>query len=205
VIDKFISVHIHKTAGSSFFEIIRNNCHKKFIMDDHDVFWYLFTDASQYEEYDIIHGHFTVEKYMYLNRPQVTIMREPVERVISEYFWIKKMIKGNFQEMSIAPHFEEEEGFKNIYNYAEYRPNVQYNYMKDTSNFDWIGIKEYFNKSMHDFFRWFGADVPDNISKVYRRKNNQKDLIINKPREYIKRFNLLDYELYTDVLNRYEN
>ena len=126
MIDKFISIHIPKTAGSSFWEIIRNNCHKDAVMDGHNVFWYLFTDTLQYEKYAIIHGHFTVEKYSYLNRPQITIMREPIERVISEYFWLKETVKvRNNRRLSIAPYFDVTKGFRNVCDYAEYRPNVQ--------------------------------------------------------------------------------
>ncbi len=208
MIDKFIFVHIYKTAGTSFWQILRDHCRKRVTADFHDVLWYLFTDVSQYEEFDIIYGHFTIEKYAHLNRPQITIMREPVERLISEYFWVKNMYKdGNFKERSITlhPHPEEKEpGFRNICDYVECRPNVQYHCMKDLSNFDWIGVTEYFNESMQSFFEWFGTKMPDNINKVHRRKNLQKGIVTNKQREYIKKFNLLDYELYTDVLNRYK-
>lgn len=103
-----ISLHLPKTAGTSFASTLEQHFEKEFLKDSAD----LPMNTPQYERnkaalqaslcnaesdfsgIECIHGHFLPIKYLLLANKRkmtfVTWMRNPVERVLSHYFYWKR-------------------------------------------------------------------------------------------------------------------
>ena len=99
---EIISIHIGKTGGSSFLQWLRkaygeaNVSH--FVKKEHKVKSNDFSAPLQSvaKEFRIIHGHFRYEEVDEIHNSSrakvITWVRDPVERVISRYFYLQKQI-----------------------------------------------------------------------------------------------------------------
>lgn len=168
VVNKFVFVHVPKTAGGSFSNML-HGAYSSIIRD--------LPSCSKCENYDVIYGQFTYYKYLYLNRPQITFVRDPVEMTISGFYFLKH-------------------GIKNIRHYAEAYANCLCYYIGSPHYFDFIGIQEQFDSSVERFEAWAGVK----LSKVPRRNVTEKGVVTTEDREYIRRLNKRDYELYNTIV-----
>src|SRR5262245_14846112 len=99
-----ISVHLPKTAGTSFGQSLADHFGDRLFKDYDDsplntapmwrrasaVLGGLGNSVTSLNRHDCIHGHFLPIKYLWLRRPVrfITWMRDPVERLASHYeFW----------------------------------------------------------------------------------------------------------------------
>lgn len=105
---ELISLHIPKTAGTSFRQVlqtvygdrlskldIRND---QLLLDDK-----LYFGSALPERTSVIHGHFfypNLKQYISLSPdvPIITWLRDPVERVISNYYYLSKRMAEELQE-----------------------------------------------------------------------------------------------------------
>lgn len=102
-----ISVHIHRTAGTHFQHLLRKTLGNRVLFDyEHPPIRvdkpYGFDPLNCFrdnilertnegvENKDIVHGHFHAAKYQHLNVGYTTILRNPVDRVISHYLFAKE-------------------------------------------------------------------------------------------------------------------
>ena len=84
--NRFVSVHIPKSAGTTWLKILAGIYGDRFCHDNRDVphdgaFHY----PPMVERYHVIHGHFRAEKYRHLGWPVVTWLRHPIDRIVSQY------------------------------------------------------------------------------------------------------------------------
>jgi len=165
-ISKFIFVHVPKTAGGSF----SNMLHGVYDSITRD------TGRSLDKDYDVIYGNFTYDKYLYLCRPQITFVRDPVEMTISGFYFLRH-------------------GIENIREYAEVNANCLCKYIRSPKLFDFIGIQEQFDESVERFEKWSGVK----LSPVPKRNVTKKDTVSPEDREYIRQLNQKDYELYNTI------
>ncbi len=209
---KFIYVHIMKTAGTSFrFDIIKrfywNICvydktfriideeEKKRRREERD----LLLDFSiekyppGYEDAHVIFGHFKIEKYDHMNLPYVTFLRDPVERIISQYFYLRSY----YGEITIRD-------FSDIY------PNhMTYILGSDLNKLDFVGVVEYYQESIKLFLNKFNLKGSGRYRigkrrRINRRISKSKKPVSQEDREYIKALNEEDYKLYNEALKRYK-
>ncbi|UTW59706.1 sulfotransferase family 2 domain-containing protein [Kordiimonas sp. SCSIO 12603] len=119
-------IHIPKTAGTSFLKSVRNiagydavevdygpdvehstKLVRQFIYEKPTIDEYSFYEAFQKEEKELLGGHFFSDRYLQLFGAENTIsfVREPVDRVISEYFYLKKKhgLDQPFEEFYRSP------------------------------------------------------------------------------------------------------
>ena len=169
MISKFIFVHIPKTAGGSFSNML------------HGVYDSIIRDTGQplRKDYDVIYGNFTYKKYLYLYRPMITFVRDPVEITISGFYFLRH-------------------GIENIREYAEVSANSLCRHIGCPELFDFIGIQERFDESVERFEKWAGVK----LSPVPRRNVTTKGIVSTKDREYIRQLNQKDYELYNKIMAR---
>jgi hypothetical protein len=209
-----ISVHLPKTAGSSFQISLDQHFAKKLLLDYTD----LPINTPPFERnrralisgvrntemifsgIECIHGHFMPVKYLLLNTIHpltfVTWMRNPVERVISHfYFWEKTYCSNSpplhkriIEEKWTLEKFCLSDEVRNLYH--------QFLWGFPLHNFDFIGITEHYE---YDFMYFSHFFLHQNLTahKVNINKNRKGDYPISKTlRRQIESFHMLDMELY---------
>lgn len=105
-----VFVHIQKTAGSSIVNIAQGYYGKSLIS-------YLDYDGRRPEEFQdvaFVSGHFGYEfaRPLMSDRYSFTFLRDPVERVLSLYYFFKKMDSNEFEMYSLAQGLNLEEFIK---------------------------------------------------------------------------------------------
>lgn len=215
-----ISVHIPKTAGTSFAKALEAHFGSGLLQDYAD----LPTNTPQYERnraallasvqnaesddlagVECIHGHFLPLKYLLLSLKKdlrfITWMRDPVERVLSHFYYLK-----SFYDPSTAPDLhrkiiEEDwsvERFclsielKNLYSQFLWGFPLEY--------FDFIGITEFYDEDLSYFSRqYLNTDLESHRVNVGKSKG-EKYQIESSFREELEQFHAHDMELYRTAL-----
>lgn len=205
---EFIFLHIMKTGGTSFRKnfldlVYKDNYiyDKTFKLNEEQKrnlsLWMrknplvLNFDQTIYPEnyrtYKVIYGHFLISKYEHLNRPIITFLRDPVERVISQYYWQRSI--GLFKRT-------------NLKKYAKIYSNHMSFILNDNIDMiDFIGITEFMQESLKKFSSYFNINVPDKFEK--KRVGKNKEDIDIETRNYIKELNKKDYDLYQKGLEKF--
>ncbi|MDP5293841.1 hypothetical protein Q9290_16345 [Oceanimonas sp. CHS3-5] len=171
---KLISLHLPKTAGSSFRTTLEEVFGERLLCDYGDrsiskprlqrhkeVLASALDVAEQgLSNYDCVHGHFLPLKYLSLADSEpctfITWMRHPVERLISHYhFW-----QQTYDPELAAPHHKKvieekwsleqfclSKQFRNIYS--------QYLWGFPLENFAFVGITEHYNDDLSYLSEYF--------------------------------------------------
>ncbi len=107
---ELISIHIPKTAGTSFYHTLKSeyNASKVVRIDINTtnkvkVNRIFINNAFIEPNPKVIHGHFRREQILSLtgvsgDLPTITWLRDPVDRVISNYYYLSKILKNELQE-----------------------------------------------------------------------------------------------------------
>jgi len=146
---------------------------------------------SYEKEYKMIYGHFTAKKWKKLGLPIVSIVRDPVERVISNYCtWKKVGRKGYFRNIKEV---------WGIRRYADYNSNFMHGQLgEDLDLFLFIGIQERYNKSIRKIGRLLGITFPRDIG-VHNVTPDRLE-IMQEDKEYIESVNQKDRKLYENIV-----
>jgi len=214
-----ISVHLPKTAGSSFKVSLDQHFGQKLLFDYADfpintpVFQrnkdVLISGLNNVEKdfgnIECIHGHFMPAKYLLLSTLNplifVTWMRHPVERVVSHYYFWQKyyeleappLHKRIVEEKWTLEEFCLSEEMKNLYN--------QFLWGFPLNNFNFIGITEHYEADFRQFTNIF-LHKDENSFKVNINENRKGYYPITKSlRKKIESFHEIDMELYHSALN----
>lgn len=186
---KIIFVHIPKTAGSSFAYFLRKAYGKKVVIRDIEKFWRgTKTDSKEYESYDVIYGHFHSSKYMYLNGLMITFLRDPVERVISQFYYSNKP-EGVSEDISLTD-----------YAALPVCQNMMVKQLESLDFFDFIGFQEEFNKSLSRCEEFLGVQFLKRRDIRSRDNRMRKGGVTNKVKEYIRKMNKEDDKMYKMAL-----
>lgn len=137
----------------------------------------------------VITGHFLIGKYAHLKRPFVVFFRDPVDRLISHYYWAR----DRFGNVGV-----------DLKEFAERYPNyMSYIIDDDLSKIAFVGITERYEESVKKFSQWSGLKRVRNIPRVWVGKYKPED-ISEEDRKFIAEINKKDYELYNEALGRFE-
>jgi hypothetical protein len=169
-----ISVHLPKTAGTSFSASLKTHFGDRYRDDYNDggisglarerfraaVSAGVVIAKQGLDGIDCVHGHFLPAKYLLLGTRRdlifVTWMREPVARILSHYaYW-----QQSYDERTALPHHREvieenwtlekfclSEQFRNIY--------TQYLWGFPVEKFAFIGVSEHYREDMLEFSERF--------------------------------------------------
>lgn len=173
-----ISIHLPKTAGTSFLTTLGAHFGDNILLDSNGDLGCTIADAtmlSQYEKYKVvleasfriaemefsgvecIHGHIHAIKYLLMASKRetkfVTWMRNPVDRVISQYYFWKKysetpmcaLHQTMLEENWSLEQFCFGTQIKNIYGELLWGFPLEY--------FDFIGITEFYEEDLEYFSR----------------------------------------------------
>jgi len=220
-----VSVHIPKTAGMSFLVLLWSVFGKRKVHRDYGgIEW--ATDkliqkalysheakdpaealrhACRRNKLRCIHGHFYAEKY-YRLLPEADLVfwvRDPVERVISQFFHVRRVEDRDTEESRLVY-----EGQVNLWEYAEMEEirNLQARRISNVpfEKFSFIGVAEHFEESVQAFSRTFNLRVKPKYARKKVNDNRQKPVLRNsRLREHIAALNKEDMDLYKRVLRSY--
>jgi len=223
---KLIFLHIPKTAGSTFHMILNKRYSKSDIYNifgarysDDEVKKFIALENSEKADIRLLKGHmpFGLHNYMPSKCSYITILRDPVERVISQYYYIKKNKHNPFHDqvenksMSLQDFVTSglSNGMNNTqcrfisgdfdkYPYGQCTDDLYIEVVNNINNFFvWIGITDRFDESVLVLSHLLGWSSPpyyirENVSKIRKSVNKlDKDTI-----DIIKEYNIFDIKLY---------
>lgn len=221
-----ISVHVPKTAGSTFSVLLRKHFGKGLHLDygpgheattdlirdafyespgDRDRARTVLEDAFTRNKLGCVHGHFQAEKYhrLFPEADFIFWVRDPVERLLSNFYFFRRYPElGN--EIVRRVH----EGRINIREFAEREEfrNVHVKMIRNVpmERFAFIGLCESYDASVHRFADRFGIRPPRKRGVRSQNINARKPRLSDeKLRGYIRSLNREDEELYRSVRSSY--
>jgi len=214
-----ISVHLRKCAGTTFRKQLYGAFQNRVLFDYGDEIgssWpssflkravsekKAFNSAKYLESnFDIIHGHFYKSKYdaIKVDKKYITFLRHPVQRVLSNYFYLKRNISRTNPDSLIVNKlgFSLEEYIRDPDSC-----NLQAQYLESTNlnEFDFVGIVERYDESISKLSFNLGVSfevaTPANVNpkkqEDYKTDNHFEKLIL--------KYNDIDYELYKQGIEK---
>lgn len=221
-----IFLHIPKTAGSTFHMILNARYKKKAIRNvfgsrysEPEIKAFIEESAGDKQAIKLLKGHmpFGLHTYLPQRAKYISILRDPVERVISQYYYIKKNVNNPLHEqveqggMSLTEFVES--GISIGMNNGQCRfingdiDEYGFNDCDDVllqkvkqhlvEHFIWIGLTERFDESvllLSKILNWPSPPyyIRENVSKIRKTTNEISDASIDT----IKHYNRLDIALY---------
>lgn len=211
---QLLSVHIPKTAGTSFRHLLKE------IYGDEGVARVdlplngkrLQINERKAEAKDlpasvcVLHGHYNPVELLELfpkaaDAPMITWLRNPVDRVISNYFYLKERLAEELDEagknLNILSKMQ-----RTLMEYArdEINRNRQHKFLAGVplSDFAFVGIQEHYDEevaAMAKEFQW-----PPRIEAPKHNRTGSKPQVSEEEREEIAELNALDMALYEEGL-----
>ena len=219
--DLIISVHIPKTGGTTFLEVLRGVAEDVVYLDYGagtaptglyrggikvaDQFAPIPNFDSMFGR-SVIHGHFRMGKYFpkFPKATYVTWLRDPVERLASHYFfWQRTTFKTDPLWNKVIGEKMSFEQFAQM----DIARNVQHRFLSPAGvdGFAFAGITEEYERSLELFRRLICPDleiVPTMQNANPNRLNGSYDLD-PEVRERILLLNELDVAIYASGLRRF--
>ncbi|MEB3343449.1 glycosyltransferase family 92 protein [Okeania sp.] len=167
---EIISVHLPKTAGTTFRKILEKVYTPEQVCSDYTGSKFSEELLTQIGEPNtkVIHGHFPVTKYqnMFLEAKRIIWLREPVKRLLSHYIF-----EINVQKKRRFTTIEKEK--KKLLKFAnkDYMKNLMSYYVKDLQYFWFVGIQDFFQEDLVELQQKLGWS---NIEYSYANKNPSK-------------------------------
>lgn len=215
-----ISIHIRKAGGRSFSKSLHSYYQDRLLLDYGDEIGSNWDSSIRKRKkrlailkkkknniannFEIIHGHFFAPKYNILNieKQYFTIVRNPIERVLSNYFYLRRNKNRKNPDARIVNEF----GFslEEYITYPDAR-NVQCQFLSGIpfENFSAIGLVEEYEKSLSLFNKIFNARL---VEQGIYNQNLSKESNYNVSKQVIsliKENNKEDIELYNFAKNKF--
>lgn len=216
-----ISVHIPKTGGTTFLDVLKATAQEILYMDygegiiptslyrKGELISESFESIADIESLpgrSVIHGHFRFAKYanQFPRAAYVTWLRDPVERLASHYFFWQR---GRFMEDPLCNKVLSEKMTLEEFAQLDVARNVQYRFLSPggAQSFDFIGITEEYERSLELFRRLISPEVT--IAPKIQNTNPERQRgfyeISPEVRQRILALNELDSSAYVDGLHRF--
>jgi hypothetical protein len=221
-----ISVHIPKTGGTSFVDLLKIVAEEVLYLDyGNDVFagtavyrrgqrveetFESIKDLQSLPGRSVIHGHFRIDRYLgrFPDAAYVTWLRDPVERIASHYFfWQRAAYTDGFMADPLCNRVITEK--MSLLQFAELDRvrNRQSAFLQPLGpkGCDFVGITEEYDRSVKLFQRLFCLEI--NITPQVERKNPDRlgSVYELEPdvRKKVLDLNQLDVETYREGRDRF--
>lgn len=213
---ELVSIHIPKSAGTSFRLILQSvygeESVRRLDIGKEGAVMRLDKEQRHYEdlpsELKVAHGHFTYNDFVtYFGKPDVPIitwLRHPVERLISQYFFLRQ------QYLDQVIHTNNSIKIfnrlcRNLKEFAELpnHRNLQGRYLKgiEIEEFAFIGIVEDFDDELVRLGKTFNWKIPEPVH-ANKTRPTMKEKIEPELYQYLLEINSEDMKLYQSVIER---
>ncbi len=208
---ELISVHVPKTAGTTFVDILNQIYGKENIYFDYIPPKYVKHEPSDLpHNFRVIHGHFNILKYDYLpaQAKKIIWLRHPIHIVISLYFyWLHVPLVDIYQYHEIVrdvkmlninlDEFVEHGAAKNLIS--------QHISDKKINDFDFVGVQEFFLEDLADLqkmLNWSDFRIEEKNTNPNPKYQEELESIFSQKTliEKIIRNNQEDLEIYQEAL-----
>lgn len=213
-----ISVHLPKTAGTSFKKALKDYFGEG-CMDDYSDNIYSLDFAEHiskavhdsreildkdFSNLKCIHGHFLPLKYKALSEKMdlkfITWMRDPVERLLSQYYYWKNSVPGQF-DTHHRKFLEEDWSVEKLCLHPKYKNMYShYLYAFPVEKFEFIGITEFYEQDL----QWLAQRYLDDYLPHYTENMTARDIkktnIDSGLLKAIREFHKEDFDLYRKAL-----
>ena len=208
-----ISVHIRKCAGTSFRSALKDQFNNRLLLDYGDEIGSSHPSSvakrqqslkrleqvaeSITDDFDIVHGHFYRKKYDCLpgQHHYISFMRDPVERVLSNYYYLKRNKDRQNPDAIIVNQL----GYS-LMEFAAHpdNQNLQSQFLQTNSlnEFSFVGTVENYSVSIDKLNKMFDLRIAfDTQQNVNSNSSNQYE-IDSKTLAHIRKYNQEDIRLY---------
>ncbi|MGD1699541.1 methyltransferase domain-containing protein [Dapis sp. BLCC M229] len=210
---KVISIHVPKTAGTTFKKVLRQVYHPEEIFFDYphrgDLRHKMLTNPKPGVK--IIHGHFPGHKYdnKFPEYRKIIWLRDPIKRLISLYFfWKTWQILVESDTENLAPVKESNFTFREFAEKPEMQNLIKSKFVQEQklTDFYFVGIQQFFSEDLYELkamLNWPEYELETQNTNPYPEYkllleevlSNQE--IVNK----ISTINQEDIELYQEALS----
>ncbi len=210
---ELISIHIPKTAGTSFRNILKEVYGENGVVRL-DIPLYSQLVKINEQAYSstklpfgtrVVHGHFSLEQLkenfeIIDSVPIITWLRHPVDRVISNYYYLEKRLKEELQEeakgLNILSKMQ-----RSLPEYArdEINRNRQYKFLNgiDLEDFSFVGIQEHFSEDLISLSKQLDWPVYEELK---HNITGSKYQVSAEDRAEIAELNTKDMDLYEKAI-----
>ena len=201
--NKIISIHIPKTGGTTFKNLLKDKFVNVKILSARPLFIRYneetanIIDVNQIKE-TAIHGHIIMNQLPYQKTNfYLTWLRDPVERVISHYYYWKSKPDNNMHPIEYKIKYENLSlvDFSNI----PCMQNIQSYFIgEDIELFNFVGLMEYYKESIELLGKKLSIDFQYD-SNTRHRVNLSKKEVSQIEKRIIMENNKKDLEYYNIV------
>lgn len=212
---ELVSIHIPKCAGTSFRNILKTVYGEEGVVRlDIDLQKHVLKVNEQVFEQKklsrktrVVHGHFAYpllkERFELKEHvPVITWLRNPVDRVVSNFFYLEKRLKEELDEegkgLNILRKMQ-----RSLMEYAadEFNQNRITKFLQGTTlaDIDFVGIQEYYKEDLEAMAKQFNWPSYEYLH-VNKTGGGYHDRVSEEQREQIAKWNRADMELYHAAL-----
>ncbi len=211
---ELVSLHIPKTAGTSFRNILKEVYGEERVVR-FDINRFISIENEEFKEKKlpsqirVIHGHFPYDQLMEQvalpeGVPVITWLRDPVKRVISNYYYLSKILRKELNEeekdLNILAKMQ-----KTLLEYANAEPNRNRmsSFLKGSTleDFFFIGIMDHYEEDLKDLAGLLGWGE---YTELQHNITGEKPDIDEETLNIIRELNSKDIEVYKSALKQRE-
>ena len=209
---ELVSLHIPKTAGTSFRTVLQERYGKRAVLH-FDIYASGTIHAKGKKlkgdnlgkKTKVLHGHFAYADLfdkvaVQANTPVITWLRDPVERVVSNYFFLNKIIAARLQEGPDENLMNRMGRSLKEFAQQEENQNVMSRFLAgaDLQSFRFIGIQDYFEEDLQRLSKIMAWPAIKN--RVHNATQLEKPQITEADYQLVAEANKKDLVLYQEAL-----
>lgn len=179
-----ISMHIAKCGGTTLELMMKKALGEQLFHHDAG------NPCLKPTDYAVIHGH--MEKYEYRGFPVFTVMRDPIDRMISMYYFIRSLPNVDMTNpVNVAIKLG------TFMNFAEtYLNNGIFKMLHGSLlGLTWLGVFEDFQRTVKQLEAILNLQLKP-VKKQRVGKYNHDTVITKRERSWLEQLNSLDMEMY---------